>query len=72
MLDPRFNDLQLHLNVAMNAALAGDEQLVAENLYHLREIAWSINSDIFAKRWAARPRHSIPRSNRATVDDLLL
>lgn len=77
MIDPRFQMLDEHLTVALNASAAGDEQLVLEHLYHLREVAWGINSDILARRWSLRPQSpqappTISRLVKATIDDLLI
>lgn len=78
MIDPRFQEISEHLDAAIMAQVVGDEQEVIARLYSLREIAWSINSDILLGRWARRPRVSELRrvpatfSRRATIDDLLL
>lgn len=73
MLDPRFQELDDHLAAAMCAAVAGDEHAVQENLFHLREKAWSINADIFARRWANRPRPAQEARlvrTKSTLEDL--
>jgi hypothetical protein len=72
-LDPRYSTLSEHLERARCAMLANDEQLILENLYHLREVAWDINASILAKRWSGRerPQRRIPTTRPvATLDDL--
>lgn len=73
MLDPRIPTLSEHLERARCASIAGDEQTLLLNLYHLREIAWEINASILARRWAERPRPE-PRNiirTLTTIDDLM-
>jgi hypothetical protein len=75
--DPRFDELANLVARATIAAAAHDENTILESLYHLREKAWDINSDILAKRWERRQVPEVRRIPRTpviptTVDDLLV
>lgn len=78
MIDPRFQEIGELLDAAMVAQVAGDDQAVLEANYRIREIAWSISSEILLSRWERRHRVAVsrrvpsPSPKRVTVDDLLL